>query len=1041
MSVRKIVLFGKHPAWSDHMFVSDGAASSHRLKRVFYDHSVIPALQVGDGDKRISEDWSFLIIIDEQPFFVANTVSRDSVGRRRFPLIAAYPLPQQIKLEASLDKLRELKQELSSLLSRMLESESEDLDQWQEKVRREIESFQSSVDWSSEGSNDVRCELKQEKVLGLMSRLADDYDSLDLKSCSFTEACSFLKLGLKQFKGAPPAMLVLDGEDQGTGLLFSMDDGTGFHLKHHLYGKLISLSVSAGNVPQKVSRLLKSDEESGEDLLLVDEVPSLKLGVHSSSGSRKLIILTVAFALIISVSFGLFYSCGSESCPDSTDSSELESTQQLSVIEKWTLNASAYVEWVQPLVAFADKQSKPIPGFESVAAALESDLNPFVVVEAEKASIKLAKNPPEGFFEPENNANLSGVYANIEKLKLSLATYYEEQFSEKLLKDLKRQNYDQPKFIKVDFSQQPVVPDFGPGLIQQFERYLTNQAALNVVVDKTKLLWNEIIKPFHELCPEHAKFIQHCAQKVIIESGSLNQFEEKYAELLEVFGYPEFIKLDEIDISLLHENPKWVNLPGKEENLGSLRELVELLKENRKDRPQYSPPDLIEQNLEAPELPSIDQVLESADDLTESMPENPIVSVQTEKVQATAITKASTALETTDQVSESSEIVRAAFDKTTEELGISDPQGLLKLYKNLSVHLPQSLQTSKDKGFQQIATYWSRHNTSPKLAKPTKEEIEQLSELADLPVVKEFYAFLLDNYESTNLQMSGTSLEKIEGNSTVESVTLQDDRSRLEIEFVDGSRKLAFLPLETDKGTVFVQQAPLSLQQYVELSNICNFDTEYHLTLQDSFWPRSFEVGMGAGFSALEEWQFRNQDAFLPINAFNRKTLPAHINEPATVQRMAEFFGFRLLNLQECIILVRLASELPSTRLEFSDTDQENLQNSNTVQFSVYSELIAELIEYGKWSGGIDFERGALSGNNFFDIAGGSAELAYDGNEFYALGGSWLYEPEVLEKPVRILNPQNLYSDLGARFVVDAPVQSYGELVEKAALQVITDHQ
>lgn len=1049
MDAKNIVLFGKHPAWSDHMFVSDSAAGSNYLKRVFYDHSVIPALQVGDGDKRISENWSFLVIIEEQTFFIVNTTSRDSVGRRRFPLIAAYPLPHKVKLEASLEKLRELKQELLSLLRKMLESESEDLDQWQKTVRQEAESFKSKVDWYSKDSDDVRCELEQKKVLGLMSRLADDYDSLDLKSCSFTEACSFLKLGLKQFKIAPPAMLILDEEDQGAGLFFAMEDGTSFHLKRHLYNKLTSLSVSASSVPQKISRLLKSNEESDENVLLVDEVPSLKLSIHSSSGSRKFIILAVASALIISVLFGLFYSCGSESFPDSADSSESEPAQKLSVIEKWTLNASAYVEWVQPLIAFADKQSEPIPGFEPVAMALKSDLNPFVVVEAEKASIKLAKNPPEGFFEPSNNANLSVVYGNIEQLRLSMETYYRKQFSEKLLKELKRQNYDQPKFIEVDFSQQPVVPDFGPELTQQLERYVTNQAALSAVVKKTKLLWNAIIKPLHQSCPEHAKFIQHCVQKVILDSESLDQFEEKYAALLQVFGYPQFIKLDEIDISLLSENSKWVDLPNKEQNLQSLRELVKLLEAGHKDKQLHSPSSLIEQNLQVPRPPSSDQALESVNALTESKPENLIADIQAETLETITTTNTLNTLETVEQnkleaieqINESNETIRLAFDKSVQELGASDPQGLLKLYQNLSVHLPQSLQTSKDKEFQKIAAYWSRYNTNPEPARPAKEEIERLSNSAGSPVIKDFYAFLLNNYENTNAQTTATSLEKIEENSAIKSITLEEDQSRLDIEFTDRLGKLIFLPLETREGVVFVQQAPLSLQQYIELSNSCNFDTEYYLTLQDSFWPRSFEVGMGSGFSVLEEWQFRNREAFSSINTFNRKTLPAHLNEPVTVQRMADFFGFRLLNLQECVIFVRLASKAPARRLEFSVADQESLKDSNTIQSSVYSESITELMEQSKWSDGIDFERGAPSENKFFDVAGGSAELAYDGNDFYALGGSWLYEPEVLETPVRIIDPQSMYLDLGVRFAIDAPAQSYGSLVQEAALTVLTDSQ
>ena len=1276
MIAKNIVLFGKHPAWSDHMFVSDGTATSNYLKRVFYDHSVIPALQGGEGDERISENWSFLVIIEEQPFFIVNAISRDSVGRRRFPLIAAYPLPHEIKLEAALDGLRELKQELLCLLNKMLESESEDLNQWQEMVTQEAKSFKSKVNWSSIDSKDVCCQLKHEEVVGLLSRLADDYDSLDLKSCSFLDACSFLKLGLKQFKHTPPAMLILDQEEQGAGLFFAMEDGTSFHLKHKLYNKLASLSVSASNVPQKVSRLLKSKEDNEKGVLKVDEVPSLKLHVHHSAAS-KFTILAIAAALLVLVVFGLLYGCGSQETGSSNPYEE--NSKQISVVEKWTLNASAYVEWIQPLQNFVAKQSEPIDGFEAVAVALKSDLNPFAVVEAEKASIKLAKNPPEGFFDPENNAKLSAIYDNIEQLQIALKAYFEEQFSDKLLKELKRQNYPQPTFIEVDFSNQPIVPDFGPDLTQQLESCVTSQAALNKVVTKTKLLWDSIIKPLHQLCPEHAKFIQHYVQNVISDSDSLAQFEDKYTALLQVFGYPEFIKLDEVDITSLSENPDWLDLPNKEHTLNSLNELVELLKASNEDQFQTPPADLIEQNLKEPvvtptgeasqpkepviptgeqalpqtTLPAVKQALSSVEeglqtgkevalqteekalnaavDLTEwdvflqagleyfkddrlvsaikehaeavrsqilndatlesapalakyeeqvtdliaafkrldvaqvqktsdfhvtymeseprlqhlsdylfneyvsanipvgdvesiaeasqeintsvdtylaalnqsftefeasyfkglnseantdlseyinAITKNPLyfdglfgaqfnilkaavsgnetVSLKTAKdltwylgnlidkssiglPQLALVTKAFNVLEPADQSSELNEMFRAAFNKSIQELSASDPQELLKLYQNISIYLPQNLQTPQYLEFQQIANYWSRYNTDTELAKPTKEAIEKLRDSASSPAVKNFYTSLVSEYDSTNSQQkSDTFLEKIKENSSIKSVSLKDDLSRLDIEFEGLVGKLTFLPLETESGTVFVQQAPLSLQEYIELSNLCDFDTEYYMTLQDSLWPRSFEVGMSAGFSAMGEWQFRNRDTFSSINAFSRKTLPAHLNEPLTVLRMAERLGLRLLQPRECATLVRLTSAAASSPLEFSAADKENLNNANTIQSSVYAQSISELMEQGEWSGGVDFERGIPVANKFFDVIGGSAELAYDGTNYYVLGGSWLYRPADLAKPVRIAEPKRMYLDLGVRFAVDAPTRSFAKMVQKVALQVLT---
>ena len=1280
MMVNNLVLFGKHPAWSDHMFISDDTSVSHYLKRVFYDHSVIPALQGGDGDQRISETWSFLVFVNDQAFFIVNAISRDSVGRRRFPLIVAYPLPPKLKLESSLESLRELKKELLSLLDEMLEAPGEDLNQWQEEVAQKVKSFKSEVDWSSVESDKSHRQLKRDLVVSLMSRLANDSDALDLKSCSFPEACCLIQLGLKQFKSWPPAMLILDQEERGTGLFF-LTEGNSFKLNRHLYNNLTGLTVSENNISPKVSRLLKSALADGENVLSIDKVPSLKLSPHHSPVSTKFIILAVSLALIVSILFGLFYGC-SESCPDSADSSEVNSTERVASNAEWSSNAKAYVEWIQPLIAFVDERSTPVSGFDAVASALKFDLNPFAVVGTKEASIKLAINPPNEYFNPVNNAKLKIVYGNIDQLKTSLIAYYEDQFSDDLIKELKRQNYNQPSFIKVDFSQQPIMPDFGPGLIRQLKSHIASKNMLSELVTKTKALWDSIIKPLHHVCPEHAKFVQRYVQNLIVESDSPEQFKDQYTELLQIFGYPEFIKLDDIDMDELSEDADWLNLPEKEQSVESLHKLVELLEANQKSKVQSQPADVIEQNpvsqsvqsgkqvfqssqlvpesgeqvvsesgkqvlksgegmvesgektLKSTEQSALDsgkkalklsidlaewdfflsagleqfeddrllsaikghaeairtqiledttlegdqallkykeqiavlivafkrldvssmqdssivyanylekeqpskrlsdylfdeyvaaniekgdvgsinevsqeisiktdtyltglygsfadletnyfstQVSETGADLSEqinAITENPLyveglfgshleiikaavagdtIRIKTSQdllwftknlasrsilnsTELAMITESFNALDLTDQSSELGNAIRLVFDKHVQTLRASNPKAVLALHQNLATYLPEKLHTSQDKGFQQIARYWSRYKASSDAAAPNRTELETLKNSAASLLAKQFYAELLDKSDGMNSQSSSSALlDQISRSSGVESVFVSDDRSLLEVTFKDNFGKLAFLPLETEAGTVFVQRTPLSLEQYIKLSNICNFDTEYYLTLQDSLWPRAFEVGVGLGFSILSEWQFRNKDAFAPINAFNKKTLPAHLNEPAGILKMAKFFGFRLLSPDECAAFIRLADRSSVNRLKFSVADREKLKNSNAIQSSVYAELIADSMEQDAWSGGIDFERGAPNKNQFFDVAGGSAELAYDGTDFYALGGSWLYEPSVLEKPVRIAEPRRIYMDLGIRFAIDAPTQSYSKLVQKVALQFVAE--
>ncbi|MGK0310093.1 MAG: hypothetical protein ACJAT5_000086 [Lentimonas sp.] len=1284
--VSNLVLFGKHPAWSDHMFISDDTSVSHYLKRVFYDHSVIPALQGGKGDQRISETWCFLVFIGENAFFIVNAISRDSVGRRRFPLIAAYPLPPKLKLEAALDELRELKKELLSLLDEMLESPDEDLNQLQEAVTQKAKSFKSKVDWSSVDSSKVRCELKQDAVASLMSRLSNDHDALGLKSCSFLEACSFIQFGLKQFKSAPPAMLVLDQEDKGLGLFFAMEGGSSFHLKHLLYGNLTPLNVSDDNIPSKVSRLLKSAVADSESVLSVDEVPSLKLGANQGPVSRKFIIFSISFALIFSVLFGLFYSC-SGTPENEVGISETKSIE-LSAREKWTLNATAYVEWIQPLITFVDEQSTPIAGFDPVTEALEAELDPFSVVEAEGDSIKLAKNPPDQFFNPENTAKLDAVYTSIDQLRSSVTAYYERQFSNELLKELKRQNYQKPSFIDVDFSQQPLLPSFGPELINQLESYENNRSVLSELVLSTKALWNSIIKPLHQLCPEHAKYIQRYVQNLITESESLEQFQNSYTALLEIFGYPEFIQLDAVKISELSEDDDWLHLLEQEKSVESLHKLVELLEANQKNESESQPVDTIEQPVDiikspmgAIKLPMdaikqpvnvieqpvnvieqpvnvieqpvnvIEQpvnVIEQSTDVIEqslskqtlrldsdlaewdfflearlkqlqgspfsadikghaeairlqiledttlessqaiqeikeqttelvaafqrlnvdsikdasglhsayleneqnlkhmsdymfaeyaaakiaagdlesvnkvsqeislkvdtslaslnksfadlktdffssqvsgaeaglsgqineiaknplyfegvlgsqleiiktAVSGNPVV-VETAQdliwysdsltsnggttgTQLAVIVEVFNNLDPANHTSELNNSIQLAFDQHVRNLRATSYQDLLNFYEDLAIHLPQELQTPRDSALKQIATYWSRFNLDPNLVTPAREELEKLRDSTELPLNKQFYAGLLAGYNKVNLESSDTTLDEIRKMSGVESVSVSDDQPRVEIIFEGNSGKLVFLPVETGNGAVLVQQSPLSLQQYIQLSNICDFDTEYYLTLQDSFWPRSFEVGIGSGFSILRQWQFRNKDVFASIDAFNKNTLPAHLNEPDEVLLMADFFGFRLLRPEECAAFIRLADSSSGNRLEFSAVDKENLERSKTIQSSVYGESIVELIEQGAWSGGIDFARSAPGENQFFDVVGGSAELAYDGTNFYVCGGSWLHAPTLLEKPVQITEPQRMYIDIGIRFAMDAPTQSFSKLVQKVALQVLAESE
>lgn len=574
MTAGKLVLFGKHPAWSDHMFVSNDTVVSNYLKRVFYDHSVIPALQGGEGDRRISETWSFLVSIEGQNFFIVNSPSRDSVGRRLFPLIAAYSLPGELVLKDNLNALRDLKRNLLLLLTEILETPNGDLDHWQEVVAKKSKLFLPGIDWATIDGSSIGWQLKRDKVSGLLSRLVDGYDSFDLELCTFENACSFLKLGLKQFQSSRPIMLILDNEERGIGLFFATGDGTSFDLKRCLHSKLTSLVVSTDNISSQVKRLLDSNRLKNKPILLIDEIPLLRLGGSQSIVSRKLIALAVASIITVSVLFGVF------SCSENGFLNDNKSiAQPTSDREKWILNSTAYINWVQPLIEFVEQRPGSLSGFRVVRSMLDLDLDPFAVV-GSQVSQKLAKKPKNKLFSSSNVDELETIYANIEKLKVSLTSYYKKQFSSEFVKELKRQNYPVPSFIEVDFSQQPILPDFGPELIDQLKLYTNNRNVLREIVLETKVLWNSIIKPLHEFCPRHAKFIQRYMQNLISTSEDFEQFRGNYLVLSKLFGYPKYMRIDTIDLNGFSKDGKWQGVLDKEQPLESIKRLADLLKAN-----------------------------------------------------------------------------------------------------------------------------------------------------------------------------------------------------------------------------------------------------------------------------------------------------------------------------------------------------------------------------------------------------------------------------------------------------------------------------
>ncbi len=140
-----LTLFGKHPAWSDHMIVTGDTVTGNRLKRLLYDQSLVPAFQGRITPERLSR-MTFVLHSGECLAEIVAIPSRDSIGRSRFPLFAALTLPERGFDLVGEKKLEVTGEALRSFLATLFDPPpQEDPAVWQDIIERKVRAFQSPV--------------------------------------------------------------------------------------------------------------------------------------------------------------------------------------------------------------------------------------------------------------------------------------------------------------------------------------------------------------------------------------------------------------------------------------------------------------------------------------------------------------------------------------------------------------------------------------------------------------------------------------------------------------------------------------------------------------------------------------------------------------------------------------------------------------------------------------------------------------------------------------------------------------------------------
>lgn len=573
MKFGNLVLFGKHPAWSDHMFVGENEAGARELKSQFYDRSVIEALQGADAEDLRLESRCFLVWIRAKLFCIASISSWDSVGRRRFPLFGALEIQGgNVGLDASSDELPHLRDRLFDFMRALQVSPlSEDPAAWRKDVIAAVESFDaqlaessSEVSQSNGGSvSDVA--LEGPTVRALMTCLHEGKRAVDLDNCDFPRACGLACAGLVQFRSPASVVVPFDSALRGEALLFAEHSGS-FPFGGWMAGRMGKLSLSLSQVSPDVIRLLGGAEAS-DQRLTVRSIPSLRIGAGACGGRlrffRNPLVLGVLLALLLSVLLGVFLSGGGDKISEES-AVRVEKTDPAHM--RWSENARAYVDWVKPFQDYFAETETESSAAASLKAVLAKEFNPFSVVNEGRVRMDLINNPLKRTFLPSNQPKLTEIYDRIESLKQNLALHFEERYGFFDLSEFVVSGYRFPEFLEVQESGNlSITPDFSERLVDQIKHL---ERCRPVLQELTSILTrvDRVVASIDAVSVEHGDALRGGLHGYFVSAGNLEAIRNYILSLERLIERFEAVRFSEVARDLLSEDPDWKALSQDGDN-------------------------------------------------------------------------------------------------------------------------------------------------------------------------------------------------------------------------------------------------------------------------------------------------------------------------------------------------------------------------------------------------------------------------------------------------------------------------------------------
>ena len=575
-----LILFGKHPAWSDHMFIGSALEGGAELKRVFYDNTVIPAFQATDGVHDERKLLQGLVLTGGELYCVISVPSSDAVGRSRFPLFGALRVPLNTS-GFDFTQWRIIDCQLRGFLEGLLVTPSlVDLDAWQAQVCRAAESFPAQVSMIPAVQAPDQGEISGDRLLEVMSALLDGKRSFGLNSVAFADAVKAACVAGAQFRSPVSTLLILDDSGNGEALFCTEGKDTGFVIDQYLNGELAPLEAVEFPADSVLSGFFKSsdDLDRGWDL---KEIPSLKLDNGDSPVGKgfnpKVALLAASIAFVLALVFGVFASRTNQSPAENVDIPI--AVESFPARDAWIETATDYVNWIKDLVDYYESNPSYLFGNERLNSVLARELNPFSISSDGEIRNDLVKNPTNRLLSGANGEKLGLIHENVKDLKSALVDHMAVELSGEIRESLLQRGYLLPKFLSVEKQSSLTAPQFGPNFVGELDRITQEKLAIQELVIGLSDLERRIIEPLkaEEELKQYADFLQRNLIEAIAQIESLEEFRAVNSEWLSYADSSILDELDQVNRIALQGDATLEDLITEERNDRAVAEVIRAL--------------------------------------------------------------------------------------------------------------------------------------------------------------------------------------------------------------------------------------------------------------------------------------------------------------------------------------------------------------------------------------------------------------------------------------------------------------------------------